>query len=152
MSFPLIDFGIKWFNMLHHLENYGIRDLSDYAPSMKCYKPLRIFNKYLGDTVYVDCRKCPACLHKYTVDLTSRVAEECKQHLWSFFFTLTYDNKHLPVFEKVCPTVWRLNRDFPDYTVKDRYLLNSVTDGYQFPQKMSTDCFGVVCKRDIQCF
>ena len=138
--------------MLHHLDNYGIRDLSDYAPTMKCYKPLRIYNKYLGDTVYVDCRKCPACLHKYTVELTSRVAEECKQHLWSFFFTLTYDNKHLPVFEKVCPTVWRLNRDFPDSTLKDRYLLNSQTDGYQFPQKMSTECFGVVCKRDIQLF
>lgn len=138
--------------MLHRLNDYGVKDISSYTPSMRCYKPLRFYNPYLGDTVYVDCRKCPACLHKYTTELTSRVAEECKQHLWSFFFTLTYDNEHLPVFEKICPTVWRLNRNFPDYEVKDRYILDSQTEGYRYPQKLSTECFGVVCKRDIQLF
>ena len=32
-----------------------------------------------------------------SAELTARVANECKQHTYSIFFTLTYDNEHLPV-------------------------------------------------------
>lgn len=128
--------------------NYGIKDISDYQPSTRCYKPQRIYNPYIGDVLYTDCRKCPACLHKYSVELTTRVAEECKQHLYSLFFTLTYDNVHLPVFYKVCPNVWKLNRDY-SRDVKGLYYFGKPTD-YHYPQKMSTECFAVVCKEDIQ--
>lgn len=135
-------------------QTYKIRDMTDYQPSQKCYHPLRITNKYTGEVLYVECRKCPYCLHKYATDLTSRIVRECKQHKFSLFFTLTYDNEHLPVMVRLCPHVWKLeNRDeIRDGSVRSRYLFFDKTPDYQFPQKMSTDCFGVVCKEDIQRF
>lgn len=129
-------------------DEYGIKDISDYRPVTRCYRPIRLYNKYLGDYVFADCRKCPACLHKYSVELTQRVSDECKQHLFSVFFTLTYDNEHLPVYIRQCPHVWKLNRNYPrDGT--GLYLFGDFKD-YHYPQKLSTECFGSVCKEDIQ--
>ncbi len=135
-------------------QTYKIRDMTDYQPSQKCYKPIRITNRYTGEVLYVECRKCPYCLHKYATDLTSRIVRECKQHKYSLFFTLTYDNEHLPVMVRLCPHVWKLeNRnEMRDGSVRSRYLFFDKTPDYQFPQKMSTDCFAVVCKEDIQRF
>lgn len=135
-------------------QTYKIRSMADCQPSEKCYNPLRIINKYTHEVLYVECRKCPYCLHKYAVDLTSRIVRECKQHKYSIFFTLTYDNNHLPVMVRLCPHVWKLeNRDEKrDGSVRSRYLFFDKTPDYQYPQKMSTDCFGVVCKEDIQRF
>ena len=78
-------------------QTYKIRSMADYQPSEKCYNPIRIVNKYTHEVLYVECRKCPYCLHKYATDLTSRIVRECKQHKYSLFFTLTYDNEHSPV-------------------------------------------------------
>lgn len=135
-------------------QTYKIRSMADYQPSEKCYNPQRIVNKYTHEVLYVECRKCPYCLHKYATDLTSRIVRECKQHKYSLFFTLTYDNEHLPVMVRQCEHVWKLeNRDEKrDGSVRSRYLFFDKTPDYQFPQKMSTDCFAVVCKEDIQRF
>ena len=73
------------------------RELS-LSPSSKCQHPLTFYNAYVRDVVSVDCGKCDYCLHKKSVELTNRVAQECKQHKYSIFFTLTYDNEHLPQF------------------------------------------------------
>lgn len=135
-------------------QTYKIRSMADYQPSEKCYNPQRIVNKYTHEVLYVECRKCQYCLHKYATDLTSRIVRECKQHKYSLFFTLTYDNEHLPVMVRQCEHVWKLeNRDEKrDGSVRSRYLFFDKTPDYQFPQKMSTDCFAVVCKEDIQRF
>ena len=85
-------------NMLSNLSDYKCKNAdSILKPPSKCYRPLRIYNKYIQEVVYVDCGKCSACLHKKSAELTNRVASEVKQHLYSLFFTLTYDNEHLPV-------------------------------------------------------
>jgi hypothetical protein len=135
-------------------QTYKIRSMADYQPSEKCYNPQRIVNKYTHEVLYVECRKCPYCLHKYATDLTSRIVRECKQHKYSLFFTLTYDNEHLPVMVRQCDHVWKLeNRDEKrDGSVRSRYLFFDKTPDYQYPQKMSTDCFAVVCKEDVQRF
>lgn len=121
-------------------------------PPSKCYKPLRIYNKYIDEVLYVDCGKCPACLHKRGVELTNRVAKEVKQHLYSLFFTLTYDNEHLPVMH-------HNNGHFignrPVAVVNGYDLLPSIDDcdddiyNYQ-PVNLDVDGFGYVCKKDVQ--
>ena len=65
--------------------------------SQRCFHPVRVFNRYMNEYVYVNCRKCDGCLSARSAELTARVANECKQHPYSIFFTLTYDNDHLPV-------------------------------------------------------
>ena len=70
-------------------------------PAYKCFNPQRVFNSSLGEYLFVDCRKCDACLHKKSIELTNRVTQECKQHKYSLFVTLTYDNEHLPLFIKL---------------------------------------------------
>lgn len=65
--------------------------------SQRCFHPVRVFNRYMNEYVYVNCRKCDGCLSARSAELTARVANECKQHTYSIFFTLTYDNEHLPV-------------------------------------------------------
>lgn len=81
-------------------------------PAYKCFNPQRVFNPYLGEHLFVDCRKCDACLHKKSVELTNRVSQECKQHKYSLFVTLTYDNEHLPLFKHLCDDYFVSNKPF----------------------------------------
>lgn len=134
---------------------FGIKGIQDYKPNTKCYKPLRIYNKYVGQVMYVPCRRCPSCLHARSTALTQRLVNECKQHLFNFFFTLTYDNEHVPRLVRVCPTVYKLNRNFVNMPVKQSLLVTkkSFDDlGVKHITKLSDDSFGVVCKQDIQLF
>ena len=88
------------------------RAQSKAQPSYKCFNPQRVYNRALGEYLFVDCRKCEACLHKKSVELTNRVAQECKQHKYSLFVTLTYDNEHLPLFKHLCDDYFVSNKPF----------------------------------------
>ena len=66
------------------------------APAVPCNSPKRIYNKYLRTYMYVPCRHCSSCLDVRSSFLHQRVDNECQQHAYSIFFTLTYDNEHLP--------------------------------------------------------
>ena len=76
---------------------YSQRSVIDVKSPVSCFSPNLIFNPYLNDYVVVPCRKCAACRTSYAVDLQNRIEQECKSHLCSVFFTLTYDNEHLPM-------------------------------------------------------
>ncbi len=77
---------------------YSQRVLNDVKSPVSCFHPNMIYNPYLGDYVLVPCRKCAACRSSYAVDLQNRIESECRAHLSNIFFTLTYDNKHLPMY------------------------------------------------------
>lgn len=47
----------------------------------------------------VPCGECEACNMRKNSVYSRRVSEEIKSHRYSLFFTLTYDNKHLPRYE-----------------------------------------------------
>ena len=70
------------------------------TPAVKCFRPYRIFNERLGVFEYHNCGKCPYCLSLRSNELASRCFNECKQHLYSLFFTLTLDNEHIPYIVK----------------------------------------------------
>lgn len=66
---------------------------------MYCDNPTYVYNKYLGHTVLVPCGKCESCLITRSNALTARVSNECDNHPYNVFFTLTYTNDYLPVID-----------------------------------------------------
>ena len=76
---------------------YSQRTVTDVKSPVSCFHPNLVFNPYLGDYVVVPCRKCAACRSSYAVDLQNRIEQEVKAHSFNVFFTLTYDNIHLPM-------------------------------------------------------
>ena len=64
-----------------------------------CLNPKLIYNKYTDTKMYVPCRKCFRCRDSYSSMWSRRIENECKQHRYSLFVTLTYDNDHLPLLE-----------------------------------------------------
>ncbi len=62
-----------------------------------CDNPIRVYNKYLDEYVWVSCGKCPTCRKNRAQKWVSRLEDERKQHLFSVFVTLTYDESHLPL-------------------------------------------------------
>jgi len=97
-----------------------------------CFKPVKIYND--GNPMYVPCGHCPACLNKRSKRLTSRVLDEFKSNKYACFFTLTYDNKHVPLVR------WHddVQRWIPDY-VKPTLALNcdgSSLDRPFYPQNL----------------
>ena len=76
---------------------YSQRTVTDVKSPVSCFHPNLVFNPYLGDYVVVPCRKCAACRSSYAVDLQNRIEQEVKAHSFNVFFTLTYDNVHMPM-------------------------------------------------------
>lgn len=140
---------------------YGQRSVSDAKSSMSCWHPNRIYNKYIDDYVIVPCRTCPACRYAYAIDLQQRINDECKAHEWNFFVTLTYDNKHMPMyyaypsedgvyfraFRGDKPIVDENGFELPelDFNVEDSWYREPEHNPYQTG-------FGFCYKRDIQLF
>lgn len=77
---------------------YSQRTISDVKSPVSCFHPNLVFNPYLCDYVLVPCRTCAACRTSYARDLQNRIEQECRSHLSSVFFTLTYDNQHMPMY------------------------------------------------------
>lgn len=62
-----------------------------------CYKPVRISKN--GITMFVPCGKCNGCLLKKANTWSFRLGDEIENSSNSIFFTLTYDNIHVPKLE-----------------------------------------------------
>lgn len=48
----------------------------------------------------IPCRNCWACKLKYSAEWASRLTMESQYHEHKYFITLTYDEEHLPMYEK----------------------------------------------------
>lgn len=76
---------------------YSQRTVTDVKSPVSCFHPNLVYNPYLGDFVVVPCRQCAACRSSYAIDLQNRIEDEVKAHPFNVFFTLTYDNLHMPM-------------------------------------------------------
>lgn len=130
--------------------------------AQRCFHPVRIYNKYLGEYCYVNCRKCDGCLSARAAELQSRVENECKQHLYSLFFTLTYDNEHLPVMRYHSGNLFLGNRPIGYDKETKTYIypsfdVSTLGDDFDLAELVPTnyptcDGFAYVNKYDVQKF
>lgn len=70
----------------------------DLKPYISCLHPTRIFNRNTGTFQIIPCGKCAACLNSRNSSMAERIKFEARHHRFTLFFTLTYDNEHLPIF------------------------------------------------------
>lgn len=61
-----------------------------------CQFPKTIVNRYTKERLVVPCGRCFACRNLKSLDFVNRLTLESNQHLFTYFFTLTYDDRHLP--------------------------------------------------------
>lgn len=50
----------------------------------------------LGDPVYIPCGSCYGCRLDRAKDWTTRLITESREHAYTYFVTLTYDDEHVP--------------------------------------------------------
>lgn len=62
-----------------------------------CHHRSFITNKYNGARIAVDCGQCDYCIHKKAQKASMRVKTAGSAFKYSYFVTLTYDNKHVPL-------------------------------------------------------
>lgn len=59
--------------------------------------PYQVKHKTQGRTIPVPCGKCPECCKRRTSGWSFRLIQEEKKSESSYFLTLTYDTKHVPI-------------------------------------------------------
>ena len=64
-----------------------------------CEHPVKIFNEYIKETMYVPCGKCDVCRNSRAKRWVDRLEQERACHPFTFFVYLDYDNEHLPIFD-----------------------------------------------------
>lgn len=137
-----------------------------------CLNPRKVYNPSLHGWMYCSCDKCTACLNQKATILSNRVRAEIEQHKYSVFFTLTYDNEHLPKYE-----VFQDSNNVIQYKPIERLVDDSSSDmlsmscplneyksyekNYTFDETTYVPTienyensyhFGVVSKKDVQNF
>lgn len=62
-----------------------------------CLHPKTVRNKATGKLIYVPCGKCVACMSLKSLSWQQRLEQECVQHKYTMFVTLTYAPEFLPL-------------------------------------------------------
>ena len=86
-----------------------------------CEHPLRFVHPYTHEHVVVPCGKCALCRKRKNDIWVRRLENERLNNSYTLFFTLTYDNVHLP---KVSPKDVH-NIDTTGWTKKDYDYFNN---------------------------
>ena len=139
--------------MKDSIKEYVKRFRQKVTPAMRCYHPLRIYNAARGDFEWHNCGKCPYCLKMRSDELTQRCYKESEQHPFSIFFTLTYDNDHIPYLERVGK--WWILRNRTEVVDGESTVIihDSEVQGVHLIESnecpIDIDCFGVLWKQDI---
>lgn len=140
---------------------YSQRGITDVRSPVACFHPNLVFNPYLDDYVVVPCRTCAACRSSYAVDLQNRIEDECKAHKFNIFFTLTYDNWHMPMYyafpseDGVYFKAFRGNKPLLDSHGEELPELDFDLEDSWFPEPQHNPFqsgFGFCLKSDIQKF
>ena len=87
---------------MHRITLQDIQSTYSYRalrPALSCEHPYKTHNRQTGEIIVARCNHCPSCLYLKSLNLTKRLETECTQHKYSIFFTLTYDNDHLPLLQ-----------------------------------------------------
>jgi hypothetical protein len=139
--------------MKDSIKEYVKRFRQKVTPAMRCYHPLRIFNAARGEFEWHNCGKCPYCLKMRSDELTQRCYKESEQHPYAIFFTLTYDNEHIPYLERVGK--WWILRNRREVVDGESTVIihDSEVQGVHPIESnecpIDIDCFGVLWKQDI---
>ena len=91
------------FKRLNKNENYfeGIRRLNKENAEKGIHWRYQLIN----------CRHCFACSLNYSAEWATRIMFEAKYHEHNYFITLTYDEEHLPIKEKMQMGEWEFEND-----------------------------------------
>lgn len=124
---------------------------------ISCLNPQIITNRYTKEVLQVPCGHCLLCQLKKADSLSSRVEDESKQHRYTMFFTLTYDNKHLPVYieknGKLIPNPDDVRlKDYPIYDIDDYFTplkWSKKNCCFDSTNKYTIKCFGVLSSVDV---
>ena len=139
--------------MRDSIEEYVKRFRQKVTPAMRCYHPLRIYNANRGEFEWHNCGKCPYCLKMRSDELTQRCYKESEQHPYAIFFTLTYDNEHIPYLERVGK--WWILRNRKEVVDGESTVIihDSEVQGVHPIESnecpIDIECFGVLWKQDI---
>lgn len=135
-----------------------VKDKKVFLP---CVSPVIIDNN--GRKFAVPCGKCKCCLEKKSQIWRTRLKRESEDNKFQLFFTLTYDNLHVPFFRPAQDAslfVLDDSKGFkfegddeisysPKYSVDSSLYDSSVHPITNFDVDRS---FGVVSRRDVQNF
>ena len=139
--------------MKDSIKDYVKRFRQNVTPAMRCYHPLRIYNVARGEFDWHNCGKCPYCLKMRSDELTQRCYKESEQHPYAIFFTLTYDNEHIPYLERFGK--WWILRNRSEVVDGDSTVIihDSEVQGVHTIESnecpIDIECFGVLWKQDI---
>lgn len=70
--------------------------LKDY-PFIKCLSPVHVTDKKTGDVKVFSCGKCTSCRLQKSRNLSVKCNLESECHEYTYFVTLTYDSKYIPL-------------------------------------------------------
>lgn len=136
-------------------------------PISSCLHPQKIKNKYTGETLVVPCGSCFACLNK-KASRNKRLCEleEMGSYRYTYFLTLTYTDRDIPIVELFPSGV--SDRGYPTYDAyvvqgDDEYLGTALNEE---PIEITDDSMRIInekstlghnriswlCYRDIQLF
>lgn len=74
--------------------------VNDYT-FFPCEHPRLVFNKYLQRSVMVSCGYCSACQSRKLSKYIPLILNESSSHKFTYFFTLTYNDEHLPFIDPI---------------------------------------------------
>jgi len=68
---------------------------------MRCHDPYYVLpNKAALKKIPVNCGRCPYCKKRRVCSWEFRLLQEEKRSFSSYFVTLTYDSRHIPITPK----------------------------------------------------
>ena len=124
---------------------------------MICEHPKIITNPYTHERLFVPCGHCLACSIRYQNKIATRIKNECLEHKFNIFFTLTYDNSHIPYVKLNDNKIYRgLSSPEVIDTFEGDLIENCIPNilvkrnGRSYP--LYIDRFGVIYYKDIQNF
>lgn len=123
------------------------------SPITKCSHPIRLYVKSTDSYMYVPCGHCRNCRHVKTNSIRQRLELEIKQHEYNAFFTLTYDNQHLPTFLFDGENCHSQCGDRLTSFSLNQYSYNLANEKLNIPAVPSLRCsdlFAAASKRDVQ--
>lgn len=108
-----------------------------------CLHKIEVRNPFTGETLFLPCGKCPACLYKKSYKNEMRVIAQRSMSRYCYFISLTYDAKFCPyyrIYTKEMPTGELLctcksvpRTEYPRYNSEEfKGLDSNVDDDYFF--------------------
>ena len=145
------------------IDKFHIKDSIPY----KCSNMHFVRNPYNHENLYVSCGHCECCRHNASSIQSQRIQSELKCHNFNLFFTLTYDNDHVPLLCRASDNLNPLEFDnfkeaycLPDFDYSTSYIPCSRRDYDLTCESASNlrsvqgipDHFAYLSKRDVQLF